>query len=352
VKPEAGPTETWNEALIDGASLRLAEQAARAAGVPLEEWLERAIRRACAGPGKTTVLPPGAILPDELGVGTPLRSLRRALLLLAAPLLLLASFAWLSLPPSGSGIAITLPPAPQVTVALPPRAAASPATVATSPAAPKPGAPSTASTAAPTDPAQLALWLKPRAERGDPLAEYRLGTLYALGKGVDKDYARAAPLLRAAAESGIAEAQYDYAVLCEKGYGVPKDPVQAVAWYRKAAAQGNANAALSLGYAYAKGIGVDRDMSAAAAWFRSAAEHGIVDAQFNLAFLYEHGDGVPKSAINAYGWYAIAASRGDQGSKTAADRLAHAFSPQQLDQAKARKAELQKSLKSDAGSHR
>lgn len=327
--PQAAPPgEAWNEALLDGANLRLAEEAARAAGVPIERWLERAIRRACAGPGKITVLPPGAALP-EADAAPARRGARRALLLLALPLLLLAGFAWLARPPSGGGIEVALPRAPEAEVALPPA----------------PAAPATAPDQAPSDPTQLALWLAPRAEHGDALAQYRLGTLYALGKGVAQDYARAAPLLRAAAESGLAEAEYDYAVLCEKGFGVAKDPAQAIAWYRKAAAQGNADAALSLGYAYAKGIGVDRDMAQAAQWFRRAAELGVVDAQYNLAFLYEHGDGVPNSPIDAYGWYGIAAAQGDKGSQDAVDRLARSFSPAQLKAAQARQAELLQSVK-------
>src|SRR6185437_4954119 len=99
--------------------------------------------------------------------------------------------------------------------------------------------PAAPSATEPTDPAQLAAWLAPRAAKGDALAEYRLGTLYALGKGVTKDYARAAPLLRAAAESGLAEAQYDYAFLYEHGDGVAKSPIDAYGWYSIAAARGD-----------------------------------------------------------------------------------------------------------------
>lgn len=323
--PKPPPGEAWNEALLEGANLRLAEEAARAAGVPVERWIERAIRSACTGPGEITVLPPGTAMPES--ETAPARAgAWRLLAMLAPPLLLLAGFAWLALPPASTGIQVALPPAPQAVVALPPAAAP-------------------AGAQAPTDPEKLALWLEPRAKRGDPVAQYRLGTLYALGKGVAKDYARAAPLLRAAADSGLAEAEYDYAVLCEKGLGVAQDPAQAITWYRKAAAQGNADATLSLGYAFAKGIGVGHDMSQAAQWFRRAAEMGVVDAQYNLAFLYEHGDGVPNSRIDAYAWYALAAAKGDKGSEEALDRLAKSFSPGELKAAQARETELQQAVK-------
>ena len=319
----------WSADLIDARSLTLAEQAAQAAGLPLESWLERAIRRACAGPGETTVLPPGStVVAAENADVAPTSRWRHALLLLP-PLLLLAGFVVLALPHGGPELEVALPRAPQAEVALLPPSAASPGATAET---------------APSDPTQLALWLAPRAAKGDALAEYRLGTLYALGKGVDKDYARAAPLLRAAAESGLAEAQYDYGVLCENGFGVPKDAGQAIDWYRKAAAQGNANAALSLGYAYAKGIGAARDMGQAAQWFHRAAELGLVDAQYNLAFLYENGEGVEKSLIDAFGWYSIAAAHGDAGAKEASDRIAHELSATDLVAATTRMMELQKSV--------
>jgi Sel1 repeat len=324
----AGVSQAWSEDLLDGASFRLAEQAARAAGLPLEAWLERAIRRACAGPGETTVLPPGATAPGGFVARRAHGSGWRLAAVLALPLLLLlGGFVLLALPPAGSGTRVALPPAHGVELALPP--------------------PALPGDQEPTDPRQLAAWLEPRAKAGDALANYRLGTLYALGKGVDKDYARAAPLLRVAAESGVAEAQYDYAVLCQNGFGVAQDPTQALEWYRKAAAQGNADAALGLGNAFAKGIGAARDMAAAAQWFSRAAGLGLADAQYNLAFLYENGEGVTKSPLDAYVWYAIAGARGDPGAQKAADRMAKELSAAQMKDALARLAELQKSIKSE-----
>jgi hypothetical protein len=337
-------TETWSEDLLDGTSYRLAEQASRSAGLTLEQWLDRAIQRACAKPEDATVLPRATA--PSIGITIDQRRARRppwrALLLPLPPLLVIAGFAYLVLHDAaeGPGPPVAPPHAVEVEVALPPMVSATP-TPETPPAVEPPGA----SSQEPVDPAQLALWLEPRAKRGDALAQYRLGTLYALGKGIDQDYARAAPLLRAAAVSGIAEAQFDYGVLCETGHGVPKDAVEAVSWYRKASAQGYADALLSLGYAYANGSGIARSMPDAARSFRRASELGVVDAQYNLAFLYEHGEGVAKSAIDAYAWYSIAGARGDQAAQRASDRLAHELSAKQLRDAAARIAELQNSIK-------
>lgn len=322
-------SEAWDDDLLDGASCRLAEQAARAAGLSLEQWLERAIRRACALHGKAE--PPETAAPDAAVDRRPSqRATRRALALLTPPLLVVAGFAYLAL--RGEQESPALPRAPAVIVALPP-----------APSAER----DQAEEPEPSDPTQLALWLAPRAERGDALAQYRLGAAYASGKGVALDYARAAPLLRAAAESGIAEAQFDYAALCEAGNGVPKDAAAAIEWYRKAAAQNHVGALVTLGYAYANGLGVMRSMPDAARLFRQASELGAVDAQYNLAFLYEHGEGVAKSAIDAYAWYSIAAAGGDQAAQRAAARLARDLPPDQRPDAEARIAELRKSIKGE-----
>jgi TPR repeat protein len=47
------------------------------------------------------------------------------------------------------------------------------------------------------------------ANARDPIAEYRLGILYAVGKGVIRDYSHAVLPLRTSAVSGFAGAQYD-----------------------------------------------------------------------------------------------------------------------------------------------
>lgn len=341
--PAAQPDEIGqprrDEALLDPATLYIAEQAALAAGLSVEAWLERAIRQNC-GSMSSSAPSDGSASPndprDAATVDRARPSARRKLILLAIPPALAVLIGAIALlPPPGStagAVAIALPAAPAAVVEV---------SVAP-PTQPPVAAPGKAADDAPADPAQLALWLEPRAKAGDVVAQYRLGALYALGKGVEKDYPRAAILLEQAAKSGLAEAQYDFAILCQAGLGVPRDPEQAADWYLRAATQGHAEAALNLGYAYAKGIGVPRDLTAAAQWFRRAADLGVVNAQYNLAFLYEAGDGVPRSLIEAYGWYSAAASRGDRGAQQAADRLASDFSAQQLKDARLRAAEIGK----------
>jgi TPR repeat protein len=47
------------------------------------------------------------------------------------------------------------------------------------------------------------------AENGDAVAQYRLGSSYLSGSGVQQDYAEAAKWFKLAAEQGLAAAQFD-----------------------------------------------------------------------------------------------------------------------------------------------
>lgn len=201
-----------------------------------------------------------------------------------------------------------------------------------------------AAAVAPKDPAILAKWLEEQVEAGNPVAQYRLGVLYALGQGVKQDYSRAAELFKQSAVGGIAEAQYNVAVMYSEGMGVPRDPALAATWYRKAAQQGNANAAFNLGVAYSNGTGVPQNMQEAVRWFRRAASSGVINAQFNLGLLYERGEGVPQSLVEAYAWYAAAAARGDQGAAQRRDHIASGLTPAVLKKAEARAAQLQQMI--------
>jgi localization factor PodJL len=125
----------------------------------------------------------------------------------------------------------------------------------------------------------------------------------------------AVKFLTQAAEKGQAVAQYRLGTLYERGQGVAADAVKAVHWYGLAANQGNRKAMHNLAVAYAGGVGGKKNMAEAARWFAKAAALGLSDSQFNLAVLYERGDGVPQSLVDAYKWYSIAAASGDTESK-------------------------------------
>jgi localization factor PodJL len=125
----------------------------------------------------------------------------------------------------------------------------------------------------------------------------------------------AVKFLTQAADKGQAVAQYRLGTLYERGQGVAADPAKAMHWYELAADQGNRKAMHNLAVAYASGPAAKRNMTLAARWFAKAATLGLADSQFNLAVLYERGEGVPQSLSDAYKWYAIAALSGDGEAK-------------------------------------
>jgi hypothetical protein len=85
------------------------------------------------------------------------------------------------------------------------------------------------------------------AEQGDAKAQAKLGAMYLLGNGVEKDEQKAAEWLLKAANQGHVEAQMIVAALFDRGLGVKNDVKMATHWYEKAAAQGNAPALAILG---------------------------------------------------------------------------------------------------------
>jgi uncharacterized protein len=84
-------------------------------------------------------------------------------------------------------------------------------------------------------PAAVAI-LSPLAQNGDPAAQAYMGYLYAIGRGVPKDYTQAAIWYRRAAEQGHPGAQYELGLLYDKGQGVPVNVIQAEKWLILAAA--------------------------------------------------------------------------------------------------------------------
>ena len=76
------------------------------------------------------------------------------------------------------------------------------------------------------------------------------------------------------AEQGDATAQYYLGNMYSVGRGVKQDDVEAVKWYRKAAEQGLALAQSMLGTSYILGKGVQVNKSLAKEWLGKACDNG------------------------------------------------------------------------------
>ena len=70
---------------------------------------------------------------------------------------------------------------------------------------------------------------KAKAETGNTVAQYNLGSMYWSGEGVLIDHKQAVKWYRKAAEQGNANAQYNLGGMYEVGHGVPEDLVTAYA---------------------------------------------------------------------------------------------------------------------------
>lgn len=74
------------------------------------------------------------------------------------------------------------------------------------------------------------------------------------------------------ADAGFASAQYNLGSLYAQGDGVAKDFSMAAHWYQRAVKFGHPKAQLDLGSMYAFGIGVDRDLARGLQLLEAAAQ--------------------------------------------------------------------------------
>jgi TPR repeat protein len=81
--------------------------------------------------------------------------------------------------------------------------------------------------------------LKPRAEEGDPEAQFNLGLYYFQGLGGDRNYAEAAKLFRGAAEQGHVMAANNLGAMNMDGRGIPRNLPEAWFWFAVVAHRGD-----------------------------------------------------------------------------------------------------------------
>ena len=158
----------------------------------------------------------------------------------------------------------------------------------------------------PRDIQQSAFWYKQAADRENPVAQYRLGTLY------------------------------------EEGIGVSKDVNEARRWYLRASDNGNALAMHNIAVLHTEGAFGEVDFKEGFKWFERGASYGIKDSQFNLGILYVRGLGIEASLPQAYKWFDIVAKRGDTDAAAKRDDVEKALKPDQLAAAKEESANWKK----------
>ncbi|MBY0531020.1 MAG: sel1 repeat family protein [Xanthobacteraceae bacterium] len=161
------------------------------------------------------------------------------------------------------------------------------------------------------------------AENGHPIAQWKLGRIYADGDGVKADPYKAfqyfsqvasknaetspfLPQARFVANAFVALGNYHLEGI--PNTEVRSDPRRAVQLFRYAATYfGDADAQYQLARLYLEGRGAQKDPRTAARWLYSAANKGQYRAQALLGQMMVHGEGLPKQAARGLMWLTLAA---------------------------------------------
>ena len=133
------------------------------------------------------------------------------------------------------------------------------------------------------------------AESGYPPAINMVGEFYELGKGVNKDLAKALENYITAAEKNCPRAHYNLGRFYYYGKVVPKDYNQARHLLLIAAEKDHADANVILGEMYYYGHGVEKNLEKATDLFKKAADLGSIKAMSQLAIFYKQGYGNPEN---------------------------------------------------------
>jgi TPR repeat protein len=160
------------------------------------------------------------------------------------------------------------------------------------------------------------------AEQGHPLAQWKLGRMYAEGDGVTQDDLKAfqyfrriadshaddnptTPQARFVANAFVALGHYYLTGIAKSD--VKRDPDRAREMFAYAASYfGDADAQFYLARMYLDGVGAPHDPRTAARWFGLAAHKGNCEAQAMLGAMLFAGDHVPRQAARGLMWRALA----------------------------------------------
>lgn len=135
---------------------------------------------------------------------------------------------------------------------------------------------------------------------------YNAAEVHQGGKVQGHDSARLAiHYFRLAAEKGNPVAAYKLGEIYEGGKGLAPNPMQAFYWYMRAAAKGDKHGQLKVGWCYQKGIAVAPSPEIAAIWYRLAADNDNIWGYHMLGFMLADGEGVPKDAALARRYFEL-----------------------------------------------
>ena len=152
--------------------------------------------------------------------------------------------------------------------------------------------------------------LTPLADRGDAVAQTKLGLIYTRGEGVARDDVAALGWLTRAAEQDQSEAQFELGVMYRDGLGTPANGALAMHWFERATERGVPHAFNAIGEMYLGHQDVAQDYAAALSWFLRGAQLDNAESLYNIGVRYALGQGVERDETEAYKWFDLAADAG------------------------------------------
>ena len=148
------------------------------------------------------------------------------------------------------------------------------------------------------------------ADKGDIEAQYRVGRMYEMGKGCQRDSDKAFYYIEQAANQGHLNAQFNLGIMNYQGIGREKNFKQAFDYFKLVADQGNASAQFNLGLMYNSNEGCEKNLEQAFHYYKLAADQEHRQAQFNLGLMYYKGEGCEKNLEQALYYFELAADQG------------------------------------------
>jgi uncharacterized protein len=170
------------------------------------------------------------------------------------------------------------------------------------------------------------------ADNGHPLAQWKLGRMYAEGEGVKHDDLKAFEYFRRIANGhaddnpDTREARFVANAFVALGQyylaGIPdtevkKDPERAREMFAYAASYfRDPDAQYYLARLYLDGVGAPHDPRTAARWFGLSAHKGLCKAQAMLGAMLFTGDHIPRQAARGLMWLTLAKDSADSNDQT------------------------------------
>lgn len=149
--------------------------------------------------------------------------------------------------------------------------------------------------------------------------EYRIGKMYAAGQGTDQDYLKAAEWVQLSAEKKYKYAQYSLGAMYHRGQGVDQDFYRSFELYLKSAKQGFPYADFEVAKMYRDGIGTARDEAKSGQHFIRAFQGFEVlektskddKIQYRLGWMLQNGVGAEQDLTRVKDYYQKSAKMGN-----------------------------------------